>query len=132
MPARTAGYGGGPLTYQAWLLDEPLFRLGHLSSCVQSEEAEELLLGADHDAACDFRRRLRERAEWPAFTEPLAADHRLHVVYRTVADDTGVDYLLHHPDWGQAELLEYSFRNPASLFALSSGRLAQVAGALAP
>lgn len=27
------------------------------------------------------------------------------MVYRTVADDTGTDYLLHHPDWDQAELL---------------------------
>ncbi|HBF83669.1 MAG TPA: hypothetical protein DD420_28220 [Streptomyces sp.] len=104
-PARIAGYDGGPLTYQVGLLDEPFFWLGHLCSCAQSEEAEELLFGADHDAADDFQRQLRERAEWPAFTVPLAADHRLHVVYRTVADDTGTDYLLHHPDWGQAEVL---------------------------
>lgn len=27
------------------------------------------------------------------------------IVYRTFADDTGIDYLLHHPDWDQAELL---------------------------
>ncbi|MGW1817259.1 hypothetical protein ACWCQM_27270 [Streptomyces sp. NPDC002125] len=67
LPVRIAGYDGGPLTYQAGLLDEPLFWLGHLSSCVQSEEAEELLL-----------------------------------------------------------------RNPANLFALSAGRLAQVAAALGP
>lgn len=104
-PARIAGYNGGPLTYQVGLLDEPLFWLGHLSSCIQSEEAEELLFGADYDAAGDFQRRFWERADWPAFTVPLAADHRLHVVYRTVADDTGIDYLLHHPDWGQPELL---------------------------
>ncbi|MGW4373785.1 hypothetical protein ACWEJ7_08970 [Streptomyces albidoflavus] len=104
-PARIPGYDGGPLTYQAELLDEPLFWLGHLYSCVHNEDAEELLFGADHDAAGDFQRRLWERAEWPAFTVPLAADHRLHVVCRTVADDTGTDYLLHHPDWDQAELL---------------------------
>ncbi|MFD5872177.1 hypothetical protein [Streptomyces sp. NPDC060322] len=104
-PARIAGYDGGALTYQVGLLDEPLFWLGHLYSCVQSEEAEELLFGADYDAAGDFQRQLWERAEWSAFTVPLAADHRLHAVYRTVADDTGTDYLLHHPDWGQAEVL---------------------------
>lgn len=64
-PARIPGYGGGPLTYQAGLLDEPLFWLGHLSSCIQSEEAEELLFGAEYDAAGAFQRRLWERAEWP-------------------------------------------------------------------
>ncbi|MFH8836920.1 hypothetical protein [Streptomyces sp. NPDC017868] len=104
-PARIPGYDGGPLTYQAGLLDEPHFWLGHLYSCVQSEEAEELLFGADYDAAGDFQRRLWERAEWPTFTVPLAADHRLHVVYRTFTDDAGTDYLLHHPDWDRAELL---------------------------
>ncbi|MGV9629120.1 hypothetical protein [Streptomyces sp. NPDC003487] len=104
-PARIPGYEGGPLTYQARLLDEPLFWLGHLYSCIQSEEAEELLFGADYEAAGAFQRRLWERTEWPAFTVPLAADHRLHVVYRSVTDDRGTDYLLHHPDWDRAELL---------------------------
>jgi hypothetical protein len=79
--------------------------LGHLYSCVQSEEVEELMFGADYDAAGDFQRRLWERAEWPTFTVPLADDHRVHIVYRTFADDTGIDYLLYHPDWDQAELL---------------------------
>ncbi|MFG2260097.1 hypothetical protein [Streptomyces mirabilis] len=104
-PARIPGYDGGPLTHQVGLLDEPLFWLGHLYSCVQSEEVEELLFGADYDAAGDFQRRLWERAEWPTFTVPLADDHRVHIVYRTFADDTGIDYLLYHPDWDQAELL---------------------------
>ncbi|WP_236584100.1 hypothetical protein [Streptomyces sp. MBT53] len=94
-PAGIQGYDGGPLTHRIGILDEPLFWLGHLSSCVHAEEAEELLFGADHDAAGDFQRRLWERAEWPTFTVPLAADHRLHVVYRTFADDAGTDYLLH-------------------------------------
>ncbi|WP_242625784.1 hypothetical protein [Streptomyces sp. BK022] len=53
-PARIPGYDGGPLTYPAGLLEEPHFWLGHLSSCVQSEEAEELLFGADYDVgSCD-------------------------------------------------------------------------------
>lgn len=104
-PARIPGYDGGPLTHQAGLLDEPLFWLGHLGSCVQREEAEELLFGADYDAAGDFQRRLWERAEWPTFTVPLATGHRLHVVYRTLRDDPGTDYLLHHSDWDRAELL---------------------------
>ncbi|MFF8656205.1 hypothetical protein [Streptomyces huasconensis] len=69
-----------------------------VSSWARGEEAEELLFGADHDAAADVQRRLWARAEWPAFTVALAADHRIHVVYRTAADDPGTDYLLHRPD----------------------------------
>ncbi|MEH0639386.1 hypothetical protein QBA35_40235 [Streptomyces bottropensis] len=102
---RIPGCDGGALTDQAGLLDVPLFWLGHLYSCAQSEEAEELLFGADYDAADDFQRRLGECAEWPTFTVPLADDHRLHIVVRTCVDDTGTDYLLHHPDWDRAELL---------------------------
>ncbi len=104
-PVRIPGYDGGPLTHQPGLLDEPLFWLGHLSSCAHSEEGEELLFGADYDAADDYQRRLWERAEWPTFTVPLTADHHLHVVYRTFTDDTGIDYLLHHRGWDRAELL---------------------------
>ncbi|MGZ3145114.1 hypothetical protein ACVDFE_24585 [Lentzea chajnantorensis] len=115
-PARIPGYDGGPLMHQPELLGEPLFWLGHLYSCVHSEEAEELLFGADDDAAGEYQRRLWERAEWPAFTIPLAAGHRLHVVYRTFEDDPGVDYLLHHRDWDRAELLAQAdghFTGPA-------------------
>ncbi|WP_329125145.1 hypothetical protein [Streptomyces sp. NBC_01353] len=104
-PARIPGYDGGPLTHQPGFLDEPLFWLGHLASFAQSEGVGELLFGADYDAADDFQQRLWQRAEWPTFTVPLADDHRLHVVYRTFADDAGIDYLLHHPDWDQAEIL---------------------------
>lgn len=104
-PVRIPGYDGGPFTHQPGLLDEPMFWLGHLCSCAQSEEAQELLLGADYDAVGDFQQSLWERAEWPTFTIPLPDDHRLHVVYRTFADDAGIDYLLHHSSWEQAELL---------------------------
>ncbi|WP_245979214.1 hypothetical protein [Streptomyces diacarni] len=104
-PARIPGYDGGPLTHQPELLGEPLFWLGHPASCAHHEEAESLLFGADHEAAGAFHLNLWERAEWPAFTVPLAGDHRLHVVHRTLRDDTGVDYLLHRPGWDLATLL---------------------------
>ncbi|WP_254885402.1 hypothetical protein [Streptomyces sp. NA02950] len=107
-PVRIPGYGGGPFTHRTEFLDENVFWLGHLSHCAQgaeSEEAEELLFGADYDAAGDFQHRLFQRADWPAFTIPLTAGHRLHVVYRTVEGDEGTDYLLHHPDWEEAVLL---------------------------
>ncbi|MEU4173402.1 hypothetical protein AB0F46_42125 [Streptomyces sp. NPDC026665] len=101
---RIPGYDGGPRAYLPELLDEPLFWLGHLHSCVQSEEAEELLFGADYDAAEDFHRQLSGRAVWPTFTIPVTAG-RLHIVYRNDEEDPGTDYLLHHPDWDRAELL---------------------------
>ncbi|MCY0943698.1 hypothetical protein [Streptomyces antarcticus] len=104
-PDRIPGYDGGPLTHQTGVLDEPLFWLGHLYSCAHSEGAEELLFGADYDDAGEFQRRLWEQANWPTFTIPLADDHRLHVVYRTFTDESGTDYLIHHPDWEKAELL---------------------------
>lgn len=93
-----------------------MFWLGHLSACAKSEGAEELLFGADYDASGDFHQRLWERAEWPTLTVPLAAGHRLYVVHRTHPVDIGVDYLLHHPDWDQADLLamdDAHFMGPA-------------------
>ncbi|MGW7486506.1 hypothetical protein [Streptomyces sp. NPDC054786] len=99
------GYACGPLTPEPELLKSALFWPGHLYSIAQREETEELLFGADHDAAEEFHRQLTERANWPVFTIPLGAEHRLHVVYRTDNDDPGVDYLLHHPAWERALLL---------------------------
>ncbi|MCC3653965.1 hypothetical protein LIX60_21370 [Streptomyces sp. S07_1.15] len=103
-PDQIPGYDGGPLAHLPELLDEPLFWLGHLHSCVQSEEAEELLFGADYDAAEAFHRRLTGRADWPAFSIPVTAG-RLYIVCRNLEGDAGTDYLLHHPDWDRAELL---------------------------
>jgi hypothetical protein len=104
-PTQLPGYNGGPFTRRPELLGENLFWLGHLHSCVHSEEAEQLLFGANYRAAGEFRRRVWKRADWPAFTIPLLGGHRIHVVYRTFEEDEGIDYLLHHPDWERAELI---------------------------
>ncbi|MEU3185994.1 hypothetical protein ABZ707_17595 [Streptomyces sp. NPDC006923] len=99
------GYDGRPLVHQPELLEEPLFWLGHLYSCAHDEDAEELLFGADYEAAEVFHRDLLERAKWPVFTVPLTAGHLLRVVYRAWKDDPGVDYLLQHSIWERALLL---------------------------
>ncbi|WP_233510363.1 hypothetical protein [Actinomadura craniellae] len=104
-PVQIPGYDGGPFGHRPELLEEHLFWLGHLGRCVDGEEAQELLFGADDEAAGDFQHRLWERADWPVFTVPLAGGHRLHVVYRTFEDDEGIDFLLHHPGWERAELI---------------------------
>ncbi|ROR46651.1 hypothetical protein EDD39_4935 [Kitasatospora cineracea] len=102
---RTPGYGGrGAFGRFPELLDEPLFWLGHLCSWARGEGVEEMLFGADYEAAEEFHRGLSGRAEWPVFTVPVAAG-RLHVVHRNAEGDVGTDYLLHHPDWDRAELL---------------------------
>ncbi|MGW0855837.1 hypothetical protein [Streptomyces sp. NPDC002690] len=104
-PTRIPGYESDSLTHPTDLLDDTLFWLGHLSLCPQDEETAELLFGADFDAAGAYGDQLWKRADWPTFTVPLADGHRIHIVYRTFEDDPGVDYLLHHPDWEQAEHL---------------------------
>jgi hypothetical protein len=98
------GYPGGPFAHRPELLDEPLFWLGHLYSFAMEEETEELLFGADYDAAEEFHRRLSDGVDWPVFTVPVTGG-RLHVVYRNMEGDAGTDYLLRHDDWDRAELL---------------------------
>ncbi|BFV57655.1 hypothetical protein KCMC57_up27590 [Kitasatospora sp. CMC57] len=101
---RIPGYDGGPFT-QRPDLDDPLYWLTHLYSCSHSEQADELLFGADLDAADQFYRRTMAQDGWPLITLTLARDHQLHIVHRNLADDSGTDYLLHHPTWERAELL---------------------------
>ncbi|WP_437064110.1 hypothetical protein [Streptomyces sp. enrichment culture] len=105
-PDRIPGYHDGPFARRPELLDQRLFWHGHLYSCAQGD-AGRPLWGVDHPWAGhqDFQRRLWERGDWPAFTVPLAAGHRLHVVHRTVEGEEGVEYLVHHPDWDQADLI---------------------------
>ncbi|WP_232831996.1 hypothetical protein [Nocardiopsis sp. FIRDI 009] len=102
-PERLPGYDGGPLTHRPELLDQPLFWWEHLYSSVREEEAEDLLFGADPDAVDDFRQQMGEEGAWPVFTVPLAAG-RLHVVHR-IDEDPGIDFLVHRPEWAQAELV---------------------------
>lgn len=93
-PARIPGYDGGPFRHQPELLDDHLFWLVHLHlGDTRDLEAGALLsqlLGGD---------------TWPVFTVPLTGDHRLHVVYRALEGEAGIDYLVHHPDWNAAETL---------------------------
>ncbi|MFF2147213.1 hypothetical protein [Kitasatospora sp. NPDC058190] len=105
-PVRIAGYHDGPFGLSPELLDERLFWMGHLYSCAGGG-AGGLMFGpgyawADHRA---YQQRLWQRVDWPVFTIPLAAGHQLHVVYRAVPDEVGVDYLVDHPNWERAELL---------------------------
>jgi hypothetical protein len=104
-PALIPSYHDGPFGQRPELLDERLFWMGHLYSWGSGGAG--LFFGpgyawADHRA---YWQRLWQRADWPAFTIPLAAGHRFHVVYRTVPGEAGVDYLVNHPSWTRAELV---------------------------
>lgn len=115
MPIDIPGYDGGPYTHRPELLDDPLFWVGHLHSYAQDELAEELLHGEDESEAAALFNSLLAGPEWPVFTVPLVDGHRLHVVYRAFEEDEGVDYVVHHPAWKEAELItadEGCFRGP--------------------
>ena len=105
-PNRIPGYHDGPFARRPELLDQRLFWHSHLDSCAQGN-AGRALYGDDYDqtAIRDFDRQLWGRGDWPVFTIPLAAGHRLHVVYHTVEHEAGVDFLVHHPDWDEADLV---------------------------
>ncbi len=72
---------------------------------LRGDDAQRAAFGADWDAAMELYRLLSAEREWPVFSVPLRSGHTIHVVYRNIEDDYGVDYLIHHPAWSQAETL---------------------------
>lgn len=99
------GYEGGPLTDGGVHLDDPLFWPVHLGSSLRGEDAQRAAFGADWDAAMELHGVLSAEEEWPTFSMPLHSGHTVHVVYRNIDGDRGVDYLIHHPTWPAAETL---------------------------
>ncbi len=106
-PVRIPGYRPeNPLNRRPELLEERLFWLVHLYDGAQGEIGRRLF-GSEHtwDDYVRFQRRVWRRDALPTFTLPLATGHRLHVVYSISDGDAGVDYLLHHPDWDEADVI---------------------------
>ncbi|MGW3127751.1 hypothetical protein [Streptomyces sp. NPDC001123] len=99
------GYEDGPLVQGTAYLDEPLFWPVHLGSCLRAEDAQRAAFGADWDAAMELYHVMSAEREWPVFSVPLSSGHTIHVVYRNIEGDRGVDYLIHHPAWSAAETL---------------------------
>ncbi|MCX5140095.1 MULTISPECIES: hypothetical protein [unclassified Streptomyces] len=100
-----AGYEGSPLVDGSRFLDLPLFWPCHFGSSLWGEEAQAVAFGPDWDDAQELYRTLSSPDEWPAFTVHLHSGYALHVVYRNMEGDHGVDYLLSHPDWAEAVTL---------------------------
>ncbi|MGR6971696.1 hypothetical protein ACU639_19275 [Streptomyces cynarae] len=99
------GYEGGPLVARSDYLDDPLFWPVHLGACLRGEDAQRAAFGADWDAAMELYRMLSADHEWPVFSVPLRSGHTIYVVYRNLDGDHGVDYLIHHRAWPEAETL---------------------------
>lgn len=106
-PVRIPGYHSeNPLNRRPELLDERLFWLVHLYDGAQGEIGRQLF-GPEHawDDYVRFQRRVWRRDALPTFTLPLATGHCLYVVYSISDGDAGVVYLLHHPDWDEADVI---------------------------
>ncbi|WP_063730357.1 hypothetical protein [Streptomyces sp. RTd22] len=99
------GYEHGPLVQSSAYLDDPLFWPVHLGTSLRGDDAQRAAFGADWDAAMELYRVLSAEREWPVFSVPLRSGHTIHVVYRNIEGDRGVDYLIHHPEWSAAETL---------------------------
>ncbi|MFH0518207.1 hypothetical protein ACHBTE_13625 [Streptomyces sp. M41] len=99
------GYADGPLVQGGAYLDSPLFWPVHLGSCLRGEDAQRVAFGADWDAAMELQRALSAEHQWPVFEVPLRSGHTIHIVYRNDEGERGVDYLIHHPTWPEAEEL---------------------------
>ncbi|MFD8144046.1 hypothetical protein [Streptomyces sp. NPDC059708] len=104
-PARLSPRDPGPFAHRPELLREPRFWRQHLSACLRGKVPGSWL--GPHDPLADraFALRLWAGDDQPVFTVPLAGGLRLHVVYRNAAADPDVDYVVHHPDWAEAEVL---------------------------
>ncbi|MBN6057910.1 hypothetical protein JYK22_38675, partial [Nonomuraea sp. RK-328] len=94
------GFEGYPLNEDSHLLRDPVFWALHSAQIgaaglhdigeafeVDTADAEEL-----HDRVFDHDR-------WPVFTVPLRSTGAIHIIYRNLDGDMGLDYVLTHPDW---------------------------------
>ncbi|WP_225801887.1 hypothetical protein [Streptomyces sp. NK15101] len=97
------GYMDGPLVQGSAYLDDPLFWPVHLGTSLRGEDAQRAAFGADRDAAMELCRALSAERAWPVFSVPLCSGHTIHVIYRNIEGEHGVDYLVHHPAWPAAE-----------------------------
>ncbi|GGW91228.1 hypothetical protein [Streptomyces chryseus] len=84
------------------LAEDPAFWLAHLWRTAREPQETAERFGtdtADLDAVLD---RLSDEARpWPVLRVPFAGGHTAVVVYRNFPDESGIDFFVHHPDWGR-------------------------------
>jgi hypothetical protein len=94
------GFESDPLTDGSYLLGDPAFWALHLGipgagGFGDLEEA----FGVDIVEAEELDDRMLDHDHWPVFTVPLHSKGNIHIIYRNLDGDMGVDYVLAHPDW---------------------------------
>ena len=114
MPLDIPGYQGGPYSDHREWLDQHVFWVSYLAHFFHGDDLDELLLGADYDAAMQFSRNVYEAADWPVFIVPISGRRVVYVIYRTLRDDAGLDVMVHHPDELRAECAASTERLPPS------------------
>lgn len=97
---RITGYEDDPLVNGSAFLTEPAFWAVH-TMMVGAGGLNDLesSFGVDVDDAEALCEQLFDHDRWPVFTVPLQSGASLHVIYRNLDEDMGLDYVLGHPDW---------------------------------
>ncbi len=94
------GFEDYPLVDGSHLLDDPVFWALHalqlgVIGLTDIEEA----FGVDIGDAAEIENRVFDHDHWPVFTVPLRGPGNIHIIYRNLDGDMGLDYVLTHPDW---------------------------------
>ncbi|MET7333335.1 hypothetical protein [Nonomuraea sp. NPDC005650] len=94
------GFEGYPLTEDSYLLSDPVFWAIHsaLTGAAGLNDIEEAF-GVDIVDAEELHDRMFDHDHWPVFTVPLRSTGNIHIIYRNLDGDMGLDYVLAHPDW---------------------------------
>ncbi|MEU8124325.1 hypothetical protein AB0C21_36920 [Spirillospora sp. NPDC049024] len=94
------GYEHYPLVDGSAFLTEPAFWAVH-TMMVGAGGLNDLerSFGLDVDDAEALCEQLFGHDRWPVFAVPLQSGAIIHVIYRNLDGDMGMDYMLGHPDW---------------------------------
>ncbi|WP_328402446.1 hypothetical protein OHS70_29930 [Streptomyces sp. NBC_00390] len=84
------------------LVTGPEFWFLHLYMWQGEPRATAESFGADTaDVDALYERLFDEDAPWPVFRVPFGGGHAAVVAYRNFPEDNGIDYFVHHPEWGR-------------------------------
>ncbi|GAA4926265.1 hypothetical protein ACFPM3_09505 [Streptomyces coeruleoprunus] len=83
------------------LVTGPAFWYLHL--CLWQEDPDDLLERYDADPADidALYERLTDEEAWPLIRVPFGGGHTAVAAYRNFPEDSGVDWFVHHPEWGR-------------------------------
>ncbi|MEU6777623.1 hypothetical protein ABZ912_00365 [Nonomuraea angiospora] len=93
------GFEDCPLVDGSYLLDDPVFWALHVLQIgvIGLTDIEEAF-GVDLVYAEELENQIFDDDHWPVFTVPLRSTGSIHIIYRNLDGDMGLDYVLTHPD----------------------------------